>query len=215
MIRQLIFYGAIGYVGYYAWEHSPAWVLLFSFMSILGLAALLIYPHVAHLRPGGRRSSNYEAQRLASMALAQLTPGDFEREVARAVGVFAGDGNVRVVGHSGDAGIDVEMLDKGKLVGVIQCKHKADPRHTVGPEVIRDMDSTMHRAGAQYAFVITNGHFTSGSRELAKQYNIGLLDGQAFERFRQRANAPTSPLTSSLLSHNIGSQTLRRLLPRI
>jgi len=182
----LIFLGALAWSG---WGTASTNVRIAIIATFIGLIVFTIYLLVRAVRMK-RVHQTEERWRLSAMNLRMLSPTEFEREVEWVFGINIEWCTTRHVGRAGDRGIDVEMLDSnGKVRGIVQCKHRSDPNETIAPTAIRDMDSTRHRHNIEHAFVVTNARFSAASEDLAKQYNIHLVDGVRFEKFRQKAYA--------------------------
>ena len=166
------------------------------FVTMLGMIWIAVLSVLLAIRTRRKRHvedarvAHDERLRRSSLSLLNLTYAEFEHEVAWVVGTQVGGCTTRVIGGSGDKGVDVEMYDKaGHLRGIIQVKHRTDPTTTIPPGVIREMDSVKVRTGAELTYIVTNARFSDDSYELADKYGIVLLDGVKFERHRRHAYA--------------------------
>lgn len=74
-------------------------------------------------------------------------------------------------------GVDLEAVN-----WVIQCKCY-NLGHIIGPEKVRELHGVvaMYPAGTR-GMMVTTSTFTSGTRELAAELNIRLMDGAEFAR---------------------------------
>lgn len=123
------------------------------------------------------------------MRTMQLSPSEFEQEVAWLFNVFT-PYFARRVGRGGDRGVDIELRDKesNELLGVVQCK-RYDPTTALPPDVLRSLRTTMHDHNVLVGYLVTTARFSKQSVELAKKYGIRLLDGQRLEEMRDKAYA--------------------------
>lgn len=110
------------------------------------------------------------------VAWRRLRPAGFEREVAR---LFARAGyQVRLVGASGDGGVDVRVWALGRVGiehGIVQCKCYA-ATHAVGPATIRELIGARAHEHAGSAWLATTGRLTRGALRLATEEQIRVLD---------------------------------------
>jgi hypothetical protein len=108
-------------------------------------------------------------------ALYAMTPAEFERHVAS---VFARSGYVvRVVGGSGDGGVDVRVWRNGSR-GVVQCK-RYRPDRLLGPAVVRELVGTRTHERARYAWLATTAPLSPAARRLAEEEGVRVLDARA------------------------------------
>jgi restriction system protein len=104
--------------------------------------------------------------------LYKLSPGDFEKYVAR---LFRCKGyRVRVRGRSGDDGVDLEVVQPGGKRAVVQCKRY---QHTVGPDIVRELYGTLIHERAAHAFLVTTAQVSGAARRWASHKPITLIDG--------------------------------------
>lgn len=130
---------------------------------LLSLTALL-----ATSRLGAGRALDAEA-------LYRLTPAEFERYVAN---VFAASGYaVRVVGGSGDGGVDVRVWRDG-WSGIVQCK-RYRPDRTLGPAAVRELIGTRSHERARHAWLATTATLSPAARSLARDEGVVVLDARA------------------------------------
>ena len=105
-------------------------------------------------------------------SLMALSPGEFEKLVAT---LFKAHGHqAQVLGGSSDHGVDILVLSDEKEKWVIQCKRYDG---SVGEPILRDLYGTMGHEGAQKAYLITTGSFTTQAQEWAVGKPIVLYDG--------------------------------------
>lgn len=106
--------------------------------------------------------------------LLKLSPGEFEKLVAT---LFKANGHqAQVLGGSSDHGVDILVLSNEKEKWIVQCKRY---NGSVGEPVVRDLYGTMGHEGAQRAYLITTGSFTSQAKDWAVGKPIVLYDGPA------------------------------------
>jgi HJR/Mrr/RecB family endonuclease len=112
---------------------------------------------------------------LDARALYAMSPGDFERFVAS---VFAASGyTARVMGGSGDGGVDVRVWRDG-WCGVVQCK-RYRPDRLIGPAIIRELVGTRSHERARFAWLATTASLSPAARLLAEDEGVMVLDAQA------------------------------------
>jgi hypothetical protein len=109
---------------------------------------------------------------LSTAALYALSPAEFERFVAE---LFASAGYVvRVVGGSGDGGVDVRVWRDG-WTGVIQCK-RYRPDRTLGPAAVRELVGTRAHERASFAWLATTARLSPAAQRLAEDEGVVVLD---------------------------------------
>jgi hypothetical protein len=127
---------------------------------LLWLVGLLVASPLAASRP------------LSAAALYALSPADFERFVAE---LFASAGYlVRVVGGSGDGGVDVRVWRDGRT-GVVQCK-RYRPDRTLGPAAVRELVGTRAHERASCAWLATTARLSPAAQRLAEDEGVVVLD---------------------------------------
>ena len=105
-------------------------------------------------------------------SLMSLSPGEFEKLVAT---LFKANGHqAQVLGGSSDHGVDIIVLSNEKEKWIVQCKRYSG---SVGEPIVRDLYGAMGHEGAQKAYLITTGSFTSQAEEWAEGKPIVLYDG--------------------------------------
>jgi restriction system protein len=98
-----------------------------------------------------------------------MSAADFERfcadELSR-VGWQA-----RVIGASGDQGVDVVAEKNGRRI-VLQCKKYSSP---VGNKAVQEAFAGMHYHSANAAYVVSNGAYTKAALQLASTTGVRLM----------------------------------------
>lgn len=103
-----------------------------------------------------------------------LSPADFEAFVGD---LFRRKGyDVKLRGRSGDQGVDVEVIQPGGKRAVVQCKRY---RHTVGPDIVRELFGTMIHEHAHHAFLVTTAPISESAFEWAQYKPMTLIDGDS------------------------------------
>lgn len=120
-----------------------------------------------------RRRSFEKAQELSS--LHSLSPGEFEELVAEAYRRMGH--KVRVVGTTGDHGVDLRIRAKNGENWIVQCKRY---QGSVGEPIVRDLYGTMLHEKADRAAIVTSGTITRQAEEWVEGKPIGLYDGATF-----------------------------------
>ena len=106
--------------------------------------------------------------------LMSLSPGEFEKLVAT---LFKANGHqAQVLGGSSDHGVDILVLSDQKEKWIVQCKRY---NGSVGEPVVRDLYGAMGHEGAQRAYLVTTGSFTTQAIDWAEGKPILLIDGPA------------------------------------
>jgi hypothetical protein len=132
------------------------------------------------------RISLYDAARLED--LLALEPGQFEQLVAetyRALGYPA-----KVVGKSGDHGVDIYLKTENGRRWIVQCKRYRDP---VGEEVVRGLYGSLMHERAEHAILVTTADITPPAEQWARGKPIELVDGPRFLRMIAEARRRTQP----------------------
>lgn len=135
--------------------------------------------------------------RLADMKsledLLALSPEAFESLVAAIFQAYGHDAEVS--GSPSDHGVDVYVTAQAGEKWVVQCKRYSG---SVGEPVIRDLYGTMLHEGAQRAYLITTGSFTSQAQTWAVEKPLVLYDGEALVRLIKRTQNNQKRLGSSI-----------------
>ena len=118
-----------------------------------------------------------QLRHLPTTSIAQLyalSPLDFERYVAD---LFRKKGyQVKLRGRKGDRGVDLELSQPGGRMAIVQCKRY---RHTVGPDIVRELFGTMIHERVHHAFLVTTADISQAAREWAALKPMTLIDGPA------------------------------------
>lgn len=162
---------------------GPAWFVdLLGLMTAAGLLTLIILWGVVlwqreRLRDGG------EFQGMSVDELYALSPKAFEHYVAE---LFERRGyKVEVRGRAGDLGVDLMLARNDGRRAVVQCKRY---RHSVGPEVVRELLGTMLHERAVHGFLVTTAEISDGARSWAADKPITLIDGAALAQLGATAS---------------------------
>lgn len=116
-----------------------------------------------------------------------LSPEQFEVLVGE---IFRLQGNrVRVVGATGDHGIDLEVFPPSGGRWLVQCKRY---RGTVGEPVVRDLYGAVAREGASRGYIVTTGGFTQQAVEWTRGLPVILYDGNHLVRLMRAAHSKRS-----------------------
>jgi restriction system protein len=156
-----------------AFLRAPAWLtdtlgLLTGagFLTLLALWGLV----------GWQRRGLPAAPRRAAMSVADLyalSPRAFEHYVAE---LFERRGyTVEVRGRAGDLGVDLALTRADGRRAIVQCKRY---RHTIGPEIVRELFGTMLHERAAHGFLVTTAEISDAARAWAADKPITLIDGQ-------------------------------------
>ncbi len=108
-----------------------------------------------------------------------LSPGGFEQFTAflfQRMGYAA-----KVVGKSGDEGIDIELRRSGNRL-VAQCKRY---KGTVGQPIVREFYGSFAEH-AKEGFLVTTGEFTDPAKEWAASRPLKLVDGAELMRWTEQ-----------------------------
>ena len=115
-----------------------------------------------------------------------LSPDEFEELAAES---FRRLGHhVKVVGATGDHGVDLRIRAGNGEKWIVQCKRY---KGSVGEPVVRDLYGTMLHEKADRASVITSGRFTRQAVEWAKGKPIDLYDGETFLKILRKLQKTT------------------------
>ena len=169
------------FTAYYVSRFLASHKLIISLVS--GLTGSLLFLGVLLVKRSIRRR---KANLLARKSLYRdYGPAEFEEVTAE---IFRQRGNkARVIGKSGDLGIDVILSGNGERIG-IQCKHYKDP---IGPSMIREFVGALEGAGLEKGYFVTTSHFTSGAKEASRRTSLDLelINGQALGHLRNQIDA--------------------------
>lgn len=143
------------------WLIDRPWAMVGALLVILAIAVYLFY-----------RNAEMKRQRLFALSsparMKSLTPTEFERACAvlwQRLGYRA-----RVVGKSGDEGVDVFIWREG-VQSIVQCKRYAGS--SVGSPDVRNLLGAKTDFGAPDAYLMTSSHFSQPAQKLADR-NPGL-----------------------------------------
>lgn len=117
-----------------------------------------------------RPSSSLAALSVEEMVA--LSPAAFEQYVAA---LFRRKGyRVKLRGRSGDRGVDLELTRIGGRRAIVQCKRY---RHTIGPDIVRELFGTMIHERVHHAFLVTTADISDAARQWATHKPMTLIDG--------------------------------------
>jgi len=114
-----------------------------------------------------------------------LDPFEFEKFIGE---LFSQMGyNSRVTKRSNDGGVDIFaklQTPMGNDEVIIQCKHKENPSSTVDIAKVRELFGVFS-ASKKFtkAILVTNGRFTSGAIDFARDNRIELIDGTKLQGY--------------------------------
>lgn len=116
--------------------------------------------------------------------LSQMTWRELELFAAE---VFSDMGYAtKIVGRSGDQGVDVRMTNPQGQTEVVQCKQWGSP---VGEPEVRNLYGSMMHVGAVRAFLFAPQGFTRPARQFAQGKSILLCDQDEISRLVERSNS--------------------------
>lgn len=156
---------------------APSW--LTDFLGLLTAAGLLTLVTLWGLVAWQRTelSRDRMAQKMTLEELYSLSPRDFEHYVA---GLFERRGYiVEVRGRAGDLGVDLALTRADGRNAIVQCKRY---RHTIGPDIIRELFGTMVHERAVHGFLVTTADISDGARAWAADKPITLIDGRTLAK---------------------------------
>ena len=106
--------------------------------------------------------------------------------------------NVEVTRASGDQGVDI-LAEKGEIKYAIQCKcYSSD----LGNSPIQEVHAGKSMYNCHVGAVMTNRHFTSGAKELAKATGVLLWDREKLLQMMSNQEEPISSSTWNDLDEN-------------
>ncbi|WP_374687606.1 restriction endonuclease [Promineifilum sp.] len=155
-----------------ALSRAPAWLLdLLGLMTgaagltLAGLWALILWQRWAI-------AAEATGPRMTVEELYALSPRAFEHFVAE---LFERRGyTVEVRGRAGDLGVDLAVSAPDGRLAIVQCKRY---RHTVGPDIVRELFGTMVHERAYHGFLVTTAEISGAARDWAANKPITLIDG--------------------------------------
>ncbi len=156
-----------------ALARSPGWLLdLLGLLTASGMLTLLaLWGLVGWQRHALARDNAQSGMTVEQ--LYDLSPKAFEHYVA---GLFERRGyTVEVRGRSGDLGVDLALRRLDGRLAIVQCKRY---RHTVGPDIVRELFGTMVHERAAHGFLVTTAEISEGARAWAADKPITLIDGR-------------------------------------
>ena len=115
-------------------------------------------------------------------AAGAMSGAEFELFVADVFGAMGH--RARVVGGSGDQGVDV-IVDLGGERVAVQCKNHGKP---VGNRAVQQVYAGARHHGCSQAWAVAPAGFTEGAKALARSTGVALFDGAAIGRWIERAD---------------------------
>lgn len=166
-----------------SFARAPAWLgELAGLLTAAGFLTLIILWVVV----GWQRIEAQRVGHVPTMTLDELyalSPRDFEHYVAA---LFMRRGyKVELRGRTGDLGVDLALTQFDGRKAIVQCKRY---RHSVGPEIIRELFGTMVHERAAHGFLVTTAEISDGARAWAADKPITLIDGQTLVRLGKAGN---------------------------
>jgi restriction system protein len=163
----------------YHWLIRPPWlaqlpVVLAELLRLLELAGLgtvaLLWLVLWWWR--ARRTAVQTAALVTIDDVYALSPPEFERYVAE---LFRRKGyRVQIRGRSGDLGVDLVLTRRDGRLAIVQCKRY---RHTLGPDIVRELYGTLMHERAAHAFLVTTADISESARAWASGKSMTLIDG--------------------------------------
>lgn len=102
--------------------------------------------------------------------------------------------NVRVTQASGDFGADIVAYDRNGNKWVFQCKRY---KNNLGNTPIQEVVAAKLHYGARYAGVMTNSHFTTAAKQLARENGVVLIEREQLFAMNRAGAAPKTVKKSS------------------
>lgn len=154
-------------------SRAPGWVEdLLSLLTGAGFLTLLALWTLLYWQR--RKSGDLLSQPFMTVEqLYNLSPRAFEHYVAE---LFERRGyRVEIRGRSGDLGVDLALTRSDGRRAIVQCKRY---RHTIGPEIVRELFGTMVHELAAHGFLVTTADISDSARAWAAGKPITLIDGR-------------------------------------
>lgn len=168
-----------------ALSRAPGWAedLLNLFTGAAALTLLALWIIVIWQRLESRAAVEQPAMTVDE--LYSLSPRAFEHYVA---GLFERRGyHVEIRGRSGDLGVDLSVTRPDGRRAIVQCKRY---RHTIGPEIVRELFGTMVHELAAHGFLVTTAEISDAARAWAAGKPITLIDGRTLVKLSGNAKMP-------------------------
>ncbi len=166
-------------------SRAPGWAedLLSLFTGATALTLLALWSIVVWQRLESRAVN--ERPSMTVEELYSLTPRAFEHYVAE---LFERRGyHVEIRGRSGDLGVDLSVTRPDGRRAIVQCKRY---RHTIGPEIVRELFGTMVHELAAHGFLVTTAEISDAARAWAAGKPITLIDGHTLVKLSGAAKMP-------------------------
>lgn len=156
---------------------QPNWIarlpsLLDELLFLFEAASALTLGIVVALLWWRQRRPSSSLAALSVEEMVALSPAAFEQYVAA---LFRRKGyRVKLRGRSGDRGVDLELTRIGGRRAIVQCKRY---RHTIGPDIVRELFGTMIHERVHHAFLVTTADISDAARQWATHKPMTLIDG--------------------------------------
>jgi restriction system protein len=158
-----------------AWAVAPHTTIV---LGTFALAVFIAYRYVRHTKRSRTPNAHQLVQRLDSVRMMSGTQFElFVADLFRAMGHSA-----RVLGGSGDQGVDVILDYQGERVAV-QCKNYGK---AVGNKPVQEVYAGARYHGCNSAWVVAPAGFTKGAVELARRVGVTLYDASALRTWIRR-----------------------------
>lgn len=102
--------------------------------------------------------------------------------------------NVRVTQASGDFGADIVSFDRNGNKWVFQCKRY---QSNLGNTPIQEVVAAKLHYGARYAGVMTNSHFSTAARQLARENGVALIEREQLFSMNRVSTPPVKKVKKS------------------
>ena len=161
----------------YRYLLQPAWIgrlpaVVSELFFLIEAASAITLGFLATLILWRRRRHTRQLTVLTVEEMHTLSPAAFEAYVAS---LFRKKGyKVTMRGSRGDRGVDLELSRAGGRQAIVQCKRY---RHTIGPDIIRELFGTMIHERVHHAFLVTTADISKAAREWAAHKPMTLIDG--------------------------------------
>ncbi|MDX1413709.1 MAG: restriction endonuclease [Candidatus Promineifilaceae bacterium] len=170
----------------------PSWLNLLprffsEFLYLIELASITTLATVATVYRWRQRRKGQSLTTVTVEMLYNLSPADFEKYVGE---LFRKKGyRVKMRGQKGDRGVDLILSQANGRMAVVQCKRY---RHTIGPDIVRELFGTMIHERVHHAFLVTTADISDAAREWAKFKPMTLIDGPTLVEIAAALQTPVS-----------------------
>lgn len=116
-----------------------------------------------------RASAQYKRAHKADVSFEDLSPYDYEKQVAQSLSEMGWD--TQVTKANGDQGCDV-LAVKDRARVAIQCKYYSKP---IGNKAVQEINAAKSYYDANFAAVVSNQSYTPAAKLLATKLQVALL----------------------------------------